>query len=272
MPDSPDWACVPSSARIADHFTGGTDNYEVDRLLAQQLRQVAAWLPRMLLINRHFGQRAVEHIAGDFGITQFLDLGCGLPFNPDARPEKPLHTYDAAKRFCDPRVAYVDNHPMVYGHANMCLAEHPGTAPVRADVRQVDRLLADPALLSVINVRRPVAVLGNDLFAWMSDEDAARCIADLHDRLAPGSALSVSHASTDTDPGAMTALTDLYAEHGIVFRPRTQEHIRQLLGPWEPVSPGLVATAHWPKTPQYSLPGADQSHAYATVARRRDAS
>ncbi|MFF3786330.1 SAM-dependent methyltransferase [Streptomyces sp. NPDC001933] len=271
MPDSPDWASVPSSARIANLFTGGTNNYEVDRLLAQQLRQVVAWLPQMLLINRHFGQRAVEHMAGELGLTQFLDLGCGLPFNPDARPEKPLHTYDAARRFCDPRVAYIDSNPMVHGHANVCLAEHPGTAPVHADMRQVDHLLANPALLSVVNVRRPVAVLGNDLFAWMSDEDAARCIADLHDRLAPGSALSVSHASTDTDPDAMTALTDIYAEHGIVFRPRTREHIRRLLGPWEPVSPGIVATAHWPKAPQ-SLPGADQSHSYATVARRTDVS
>jgi hypothetical protein len=228
----PDWACVPSSARIADHFTGGTDNYEADRRLAEQLRQVAAWLPQTLFINRHFGQRAVEHMAGDLGITQFLDLGCGLSFNSEALPGMPLHAYDAAECFCDPQVAYVDDNPMVYGHANMCLAEHPGTAPVRADVRQVDHLLADPALLSVINVRRPVVVLCNDLFAWMSDEDAARCIADLHDRLAPGSALSISHASTDTDPGA----------------------------------------AHWPKAPQYSLPGADQSHGYATVARLRDAS
>ncbi|MEV1042347.1 SAM-dependent methyltransferase [Streptomyces sp. NPDC050204] len=268
----PNWACVPSSARIADHLTGGTDTYEADRRLAERLRQVAVWLPQMLLINRRFGQRAVEHMAGSLGIAQFLDLGCGLPFNSDARPDKPLHTYDAAKRFCDPRVAYVDDNPMVYGHANMCLAEHPGTAPVRADVRQVDRLLAEPALLSVINVRRPVAVLCNDLFAWMSDDDAACCIADLHDRLAPGSALSISHASTDTDPGAMTALADLYAEHNIVFRPRTREHIRQLLGPWEPVSPGIVATAHWPQAPQYSLPGADQSHAYATVAHRTEAS
>ncbi|WP_457470006.1 SAM-dependent methyltransferase [Streptomyces sp. TE4109] len=268
----PDWACVPSSARIADYFTGGTDNYEVDRRLAEQLRQVAPWLPQMLLINRHFSQRAVEHMAGNFGITQFLDLGCGLPFNSDARPEKPLHTYDAARRFCDPHVAYVDNNPMVYGHANMCLAEHPGTTPVHADVRQVGHLLANPALLSVINVNRPVAVLCNDLFAWMSDEDAARCIADLHDHLAPKSALAVSHAATNTDPSAMTALADLYAGHKIVFRPRSQQHISQLLGPWVPVSPGIASTAHWPQAPQYSLPGADQSHGYATIARRLDAS
>lgn len=268
----PDWACVPSSARIADHFTGGTDNYEADRRLAGELRQVAAWLPQTLFINRHFGQGAVEHMAGGLGITQFLDLGCGLSFNSEALPGMPLHTYDAAERFCDPQVAYVDSDPMVYGHANMCLAEPLGTVAVRADVRQVDRLLADPALLSVIDVSRPLAVLGTDLFAWMSDEDAARCIADLHDRLAPGSALSISHASADTDPEAMTALAGLYAEHGMVFKPRTRERIRQLLGPWEPVSPGIVATAHWPKAPRHSLPGTGQWHGYATVARLRDAS
>lgn len=268
----PDWAGVPSSARIADHFTGGTDNYEVDRRLAEQLRQVAAWLPQMLLINRHFGQRAVEHMAGNLGITQFLDLGCGLPFNPDAEQGRPLHTYDAARPLCAPRVAYVDNAPMVYGHANVSLAEYPGTVAVRADVREVGRLLADPALVSVIDVSRPVAVLCRDLVAWLGDKDAAGFVTDLHDHLAPGSALAVSHASTDTNPGAMTALTNLYAEHGIVFRPRSREHIGQLLGPWDPHSPGIVPTAHWPQAPQHALPEADQSHGYATVACRPDAS
>ncbi|MFF8617926.1 SAM-dependent methyltransferase [Streptomyces sp. NPDC015350] len=261
----PGWALVPSVARIWDYVTGGTDNYPADRALAGQLRQEAPWLPQAVRSSRSYGQRAVEYMARA-GITQFLDLGCGMPFHFPATPSNSLHTYDAAAPFCAASVVYVDNDPVVYGHAKMVLAEWTGTVAVQADVREVGRLLNHQDVVSVINLSRPVAVLGHDLLCWMSDEDATRVVAELHEGLAPGSALSVAHATTDTAPDAMAALAGLYAEHGIVFRPRSHEHIEQLLGPWTPVDPGLVAPVLWPEPPDSQLPGTGQCHAYAAVA------
>ncbi|MFF3394796.1 SAM-dependent methyltransferase [Streptomyces sp. NPDC002669] len=265
-----DWARVPGVARIWDYLTGGTDNYPADRALANQLLQEAPWLPQAVRAGRYYGQRAVEYMARA-GITQFLDLGCGMPFTSRGVPSTPLHAYDAAVRFCAPSVVYVDSDPVVYGHAKMVLAEWTGTVAVHADVREVGRLLDHEDVASVIDLSHPVAVLGHDLLCWMNDEDAARVVADLHEGLPPGSALSVSHATTDTAPDAMAALGDLYAEHGIVFRPRSRYHIEQLLGPWTPVDPGLVPPALWPAPPDYQLPGTDQCHAHAVVALHRPA-
>ncbi|MFF3735340.1 SAM-dependent methyltransferase [Streptomyces sp. NPDC002476] len=267
----PDWAEQPAVARITDYLTGGSDHFAADRRLAEQLGQVAPWLPQILMINRLYGQRAVEYMAGTLGIAQFMDLGCGMPYNSSACPSKPLHAYDAASFVCTPRVVYVDNDPVVRGHANMALTELTGTAAVGTDVRQVSRLLGDKAVMSVIDISRPVAVLCHDLLCWMTDEDASNLVGNLHDRLPPGSAISVSHATTDTAPEVMGELAGLYAEHGIVFRPRSRDHIGQILGPWTPVAPGLVTPAQWPTPPDHAFPGADQSHAYAAVALHRPA-
>ncbi|WP_424862906.1 SAM-dependent methyltransferase [Streptomyces sp. MMS24-I29] len=267
----PHWTQVPKVARIVDYFTGGTDNYAADRALAHRLRQTAPWLPQMLLINRQYSQRAVEYMSRVLRIGQFLDLGYGMPHNSDAHPLKPLHTYDAASLACTPRVVYVHNSRVVHGHAKTSLAEHAGTAAIHTNAREVGRLMDNKAVASLIDINCPVAALCDDLLCWMTDEDAAWFVADLHDRLPPGSAISVSHATTDTAPEVMGELAGLYAEHGIVFRPRSRDHIGQLLGPWTPVAPGLVTPAQWPTPPDHSFPGADQSHAYAAVALHRPA-
>jgi hypothetical protein len=73
------------------------------------------------------------------GVWQFIEVGAGLP--------TALNTHDIAQQV-NPRarVAYVDNDPMVISHARGLLARSPGVIAVPGDMREPERILADPAL------------------------------------------------------------------------------------------------------------------------------
>jgi S-adenosyl methyltransferase len=83
--------------------------------------------------SRRFVERAVTWVAGQ-GITQFIDLGAGLPTSPNthvtAQEASPAAT-----------VAYVDNDPVVISHLTALLAHHSdptrgGSVPAGASSRR----------------------------------------------------------------------------------------------------------------------------------------
>ncbi|MFE0774186.1 SAM-dependent methyltransferase [Streptomyces sp. NPDC058861] len=275
-----DWRRRPTVARITDHLMGGSDNYRVDREFAQRLTAVAPPLRAMVEISGAFRPRAVAVLADELRMTQFIELGCGLPSTPqtpESRFPWPAHTFDVARAFhLKPRVVYVDNDRLTAARAGVILAEEAGTRHLHADARDVTGLLASDAC-RILDYDQPVAVLAHDLLSWMDDADAARLMQTLREELPAGSAISVAHATTDVAPGMMAALASHYADAGILYRPRTLPQIRALLGAWTVLSPGILPTGLWRpdyKLPpgmgpsegkSHGLPPGDYSHAYAAI-------
>ena len=72
-------ASVPNSARIWNYWLGGKDNYPVDREAGDQFSQVFPNIIAVTRASRAFLTRAVEYLARDAQIQQFLDIGTGLP-------------------------------------------------------------------------------------------------------------------------------------------------------------------------------------------------
>jgi S-adenosyl methyltransferase len=70
---------VPSTARMYDYWLGGHDNFAADRAAALRVSEAAPEAQLMAVENRRFLRRAVRYLAADAGITQFLDIGTGLP-------------------------------------------------------------------------------------------------------------------------------------------------------------------------------------------------
>jgi S-adenosyl methyltransferase len=70
---------VPNVARIYDALLGGKDNYATDREAALALTTAIPGAALAARDNRAFLARAVRYLAGQAGITQFLDIGTGLP-------------------------------------------------------------------------------------------------------------------------------------------------------------------------------------------------
>ena len=80
----PEWAppgldaSRPSAARIQDALLGGGDHFEIDRMVADRLRQVVPQLSDVVTVARKLLRRAVRMLT-ERGVDQFLDLGAGLP-------------------------------------------------------------------------------------------------------------------------------------------------------------------------------------------------
>ena len=158
-------ASTPNMARVYDCWLGGKDNYAADRAEARRLLRIYPPLRAMARENRAFLARAVTW-AAEQGISQFLDLGAGLPAGQN--------THQAA-RAVNPAaaVAYVDTDPVVLAHARALLATSDGVTAVAADLRDPAAVLADPGLRAVIDLARPVAVLLGAVLHFL-DADAAR--------------------------------------------------------------------------------------------------
>src|SRR6266404_32505 len=72
----------PNIARVYDYWLGGKDNFAADRKLAEQLLVLDPGMRDLVRGNRQFLCAASARAAREGGISQFLDLGAGLPVSP----------------------------------------------------------------------------------------------------------------------------------------------------------------------------------------------
>jgi S-adenosyl methyltransferase len=93
---------VPTTARMYDWWLGGHDNFAADRAAALAVSEAAPEAPLLARENHEFLRRAVRFLAAEAGITQFLDIGTGLPTQGNVHQIAQQVNPDA-------RVVYVDN-------------------------------------------------------------------------------------------------------------------------------------------------------------------
>ena len=228
----------PSIARIYDYVLFGKDNFAVDRAAAQKLME-SGLDRRHALANRAFLFRAVGFLARQ-GITQYLDLGSGLPTSPSVH-EVARNTIPGA------RVVYVDHDPIVVAHNDALLATRDGVVTIRGDIRDPDTVLANESLLTCIDFSQPVAVLLLSVLHFIShEEDAPGIIAKFRERMAPGSYLAISvGTSDDADPDMLAEATQTYAGARMPFTLRSRAEILDLFDGFNLVQPGLVGLPEW---------------------------
>ena len=121
---------TPSIARVYDYLLNGKDNFAVDREVADKLLAVAPIAALVMRENRQFLARAARW-AAEQGISQFIDLGCGMPTAPNTHQSAQAVTPDA-------HVAYVDTDAVVLAHLRALAAQgNPGVTVIDGDVREV---------------------------------------------------------------------------------------------------------------------------------------
>ncbi|GAA5188783.1 SAM-dependent methyltransferase [Rugosimonospora acidiphila] len=254
---------VAHPARRYDYFLGGKDNFAADRESADRMMTALPTARVSALENRRFLRRAVEHLAGEAGIRQFLDIGSGIPTSPN--------THEIAQGIApDARVVYVDNDPIVLAHARALLTSGPegATAYVDADLREPRRILEHPDVRGTLDLSQPVALMLVAVLHFIPDTDDPRgLIAPLIQALAPGSYLVLSHATLDFMPArAAEHIRSLTSAEG--FYPRPRAGIETLLSGLDPVDPGLVPTPEWRLQREPApRPSAADVAGYAAVAR-----
>ncbi|MGW3497942.1 SAM-dependent methyltransferase [Streptomyces sp. NPDC001020] len=242
-------------ARVYDWLLGGKDNYPVDEAVGLGLPSEARDGARQ---NRQFMHRAATWLAGQ-GIDQFLDIGTGIPTEPN------LHQI-VQRAVPHAKIVYADNDPIVLRHAEALLASRPEglTDYIEADVRRPGEIIEHAR--GVLDFERPVALSLIALMHFIPDEqDAYRIVGDLLASLPPGSYLVLSHAASDLDPELAEQAAAEYAKGGIRLGFRTWAEVAHFFDGLELVEPGLVTAPEWFKTSPAPTP--EGSGIYTGVAR-----
>ncbi|MFC5957789.1 SAM-dependent methyltransferase [Streptomyces pratens] len=252
----------PHSARFWNYFVGGKDNYEVDREIGNQIKDIFPGLVDVAHTSRRFLGRAVTHLAGQQGIRQFLDVGTGLPTADN--------THQVAQRVApDARIVYVDNDPIVLTHANALLTSTPEgrTDYLDADLYDPESVLR--AAAGTLDMSRPVALMILNTLGHVADYEQARdLVRRLMAGLPSGSYLVISD-STATSEGMVAASNAYNASGAVPYYVRQVEEIAGFFDGLELVEPGVVRVPEW--RPEAGAPGEDDEKtvdAYCGVARK----
>jgi hypothetical protein len=268
----------PSVARVYDFYLGGTANWAIDREFGKKVLSRFPLLRPIAKANRLFLHRAVRHLVKQ-GITQFIDVGSGVPTMGS--------THMVADEFTDgARVVYVDNEPVAVAHSQMLLEENGDPnrhAAINADLREPDELWQRVREIEVLDLTKPVALL---LVAVLHVQqpgpdgvDAGpAAVARFRQLLTPGSYLAVSHITDEGVPADMdeklVGLKQMYDSRSSPVIWRTHEEITALFGDFELLSPGLTWTTLWhpeetsPTAPVITFATPNESVIVAGVGRK----
>ncbi|MGW7568692.1 SAM-dependent methyltransferase [Streptomyces tendae] len=253
----------PHPARMYDWYLGGKDNYPVDEAMGRQMLTLDPRVPVMARVNRAFMHRATRWLAGN-GIRQFLDVGTGIPTEPN------LHQV-AQEIAPDARVVYCDNDPIVLAHAAALLRGTPEgeTEYLQADVRDPDAVLEGAR--KILDFDRPVALSLVALLHFVPDEDGAHdLVRRLLDALPSGSHLVMTHATADFTPEESRAATEKLRAAGVTLALRSREEFTRFFTGLDLVEPGIDVPHLW--RPELGDPVAGQDEGiipgYGAVARK----
>ena len=244
-PQLPDWADddidprVPSIARIYDHLLGGSHNFAVDRDWADDLERRWPGITQATWANRAFLRRVIRYCV-EAGITQFLDIGSGIPTAGN------IHEI-LTEQSVNGQVVYVDNDPVAFLMGRRILADIPWATAIRGDFRDLDTLVRSPEVAQHIDFTEPVAVLVLSILHVVGDEmDPHGVLGRLRDGLIPGSLLAISHFTNEGwSAERLDELLELTRSTTTPGRPRSAAEITALFDGFELVEPGVVQVPLW---------------------------
>ena len=232
-------------ARVYDYLLGGKDNFAADRAAAEAIIEVSPVVFACVRANRAFLRRAVQYLAREEGIRQFLDIGTGLPTAEN--------THQVAQEIApESKIVYVDNDPIVLAHARALLTSTPegACAYIDADLRNTDKVLDQAA--GTLDFSKPVAVMVLCTMQYVPDaDDPHAIIARLVNAVPSGSFLTMSDTTRDIDTQTMTTGAARYnAKLGpTTFTPRTGAEYARFFDGLSLVEPGLVPMPQWRPDP-----------------------
>jgi O-methyltransferase involved in polyketide biosynthesis len=249
---------TPSIARVYDYLLDGKDNFAVDRDVALKLLAVAPIAAEVMRENRQFLARATRW-AAEQGITQFIDLGCGMPTVPNTHQSAQAVTPDA-------HVAYVDIDAVVLAHLRALAAQgNPGVTVIDGDVREVSVIL--DAIAPGIDLTRPACLSMGALLHFFQPDDARDLVARYAAALAPGSYVVLSVGRADGDEESRGFGTYSSAGAAQVYNHSVAE-FTGFFGPLTLVPPGVSDAREWhPDDDQPVPPPPRPGQALVGVAR-----
>jgi hypothetical protein len=255
----------PHSARIYDYYLGGKDNFAADRETA--IKAMKAWPPIRTGAreNRAFLGRAVRYLAEEAGITQFLDLGSGLPGVGNVH-EIAQDVNPAA------RVVYVDNDPIVLAHGRALLNSTPQGRAVylEADIREPEKILEHPVTRDTLDFTKPVALIFiGILHFFLADDEVRRIVEPLIDAVPSGSYVAAAHVTSEFSRADTIEAGNVYTRSGVGIIGRDADVFADLVFKGLTlVPPGVVVVSEWRPEPGALLPPRADVSVNGAIARK----
>ncbi|GAB3884532.1 SAM-dependent methyltransferase [Kibdelosporangium lantanae] len=252
---------VPSAARVYDYLLGGGHNFSADRALAENLLRV---LPArdMARLNRQYLDRVVRYLISQ-GITQFLDLGSGIPTVGNV--------HEVAQRINPAaRIVYVDNESVAVAHSELMLRDNDNAAAVMADMVDTDAVFEHPEVRRLLDFSQPLGLLMVGVVQFIPDAADPWAMADRYRaHVAPGSYMALSAFTFDNAPEGMTQAIEVFKNSRDPIFPRSHPDLLRMFGDFDLVDPGLVYTPEWRPDRPADAADAAKSNLYAGVGRKR---
>ncbi|NUT52154.1 MAG: hypothetical protein HOV94_33400 [Saccharothrix sp.] len=257
---------TPNIARIYDYYLGGAFNLPADRERAARIKSVLPSMEMLARFNRGFLRRSVAFMV-EQGITQFLDLGSGLPTAGN--------THEVAQALVPgAKVVYVDYEPVAAALGEHILRDNPDAVMVHADAREVAALFAEPRVREVLDLDRPLGVVMTGVMVFVGDhEDPAGLMKAYRDLVAPGSYIALSQLTDEgADPetkGQVHAMVEAYK--GVIEQlyVRDRAGVEALFDGLTVVEPGVTLMPDWRPRADTEIPTLSPAHhlGYAAVGR-----
>ncbi|GIF52210.1 S-adenosyl methyltransferase [Asanoa ferruginea] len=235
-----------TAARIYDYHLGGTHNFPADREAAQAITKMFPFVPLLARANRAFLRRAVRHVA-EQGVTQFLDVGSGIP--TEGNVHEVVHEINP-----DARVVYVDMDPVAVSESLDILAGKPNATAIRADLRDPQSILGHPQVRKIIDFGQPVALLTVAVLHFVADDElATKALEELLGALPSGSYLVLSHGSAEgmaIDLDQLDTAQSVYKRDTTTpFVLRSRAEVTAYFDGLDLVEPGVVWLPQWRPAP-----------------------
>jgi hypothetical protein len=229
---------VPSAARVYDFLLGGGHNFASDRMVGDKVLQVLRDGRAIASSNRSFMRRAVL-LMMEQGITQFLDLGSGIPTVGNVHEIVQQENPDA-------RVVYVDYDEVAVSHSQLILDGNANAGVVQADMCRPHDVLSDPVVKDLIDFSRPVGLLMVAVLHFVPDEkNPAEVVARYRDAMPAGSLVALSHLTADFKPDEMGVVTEAMKHSRDPMHFRSLEEFRPMFDGMEVLAPGVVPAPRW---------------------------
>lgn len=269
----------PSLARVCNRLLGGKDNYQPDDHVVAQLEEAAPGQRAAARRGREFQQRVLRYLADTVGITQFLDLGAGLPAPATFANTDQVTGLGARGEAFRPTVIYIDNDPLCVAHGRALMADNDRTHYVMGDLTD-PALLHDPTVSTYLDPEEPIGVLlCGVLHHFEEDLDPGGVVRRWVEALPSGSYLALTHLF---DPGPSdllhpfaAACQDRYLRWLGSGWFRSREEITgffdglEMLAPAADLGPGPVEPGRWwPSGPAVRLGSVAERLVAAGVGRK----
>ena len=252
-------------ARRYNYWLGGKDHFAADRASGDRIARAYPQVVADARANRAWMRRVVQTLAGEYGVRQFIDVGVGLPAEPN------VHEIAQA---VDPsaRVVYVDNDPLVMVHARALLrgTRQGATTYAEIDMRDSDAIQA--AAKEVLDFAEPIAALYCAVLHFVPDDQQAYdLVTRTVDWLPAGSFLAASNGTLDgLNPWRRWKLQRLLRkspQEGPI-RLRSRSEFSQFFAGLRLVEPGVQLITDWRPDPTGPATRRSTAALFGAVARK----